>query len=160
MISKNQSISVRLSQEDYAYLMQIQQNGAVTQSDKVRELIAMAREAVGTESFARSFLSATEAVAPVRARYKNTPDNRSAVIDSVLDLLAESAALVQAQPVEAGAAQLEAQLLPVTLDFIRRLLPMLLSQTGGSLADAENVRAGAGSLRAELEQLLAIQPKE
>ena len=157
MISKSQSISVRLSEKDYSYLMQIQQNGAVTQSDKVRELIAMAQEAVGTESFTRSFLSSSEAVAPLRARYKSNPDQRSALIDAVLDLLAESAALLQAQP---QAAVLEQQLLPVSQDFIRRVLPLLLNQQGGALADASAVQSGAQGLRAELAQLLSIQPKE
>ena len=131
MISKSQSISVRLSEEDYAYLMEIRQNGAVTQSDKVRELIAIARESSGTGSFTRAFLSATETTAPLRARLHEQSSERSAVIDAVLDFVTDSAALLQSQHSDAPA--LEASLLANSNEFIRRLLPLLISGTGGAM---------------------------
>lgn len=81
MLSKSQSISVRLSQEDYSYLMKIDRNGAVTQSEKVRELISLARDAVGTESFVRSYMASVETLLPYKAKYKES-NSRSILIES------------------------------------------------------------------------------
>lgn len=137
MISKSQSISVRLSEEDYAYLMQIRQNGALTQSDKVRELIAMARESMGAESFARSFMASAESIAPYRARYKAPDAERSSVVDAVFDLLTESAAVIQSQDKNTSTSRLERQLFPAVNDFLRHLTPLLLTQRGGDLLNVD-----------------------
>ena len=96
VLNKSQSISVRLSPEDYAYLMRIEQNGAVTQSEKVRELIRMAREQVGSESFTRAYLSSSEVAAPILAECKSDPESRSDVCEALLAGVAETAACVQA----------------------------------------------------------------
>lgn len=153
MINKSQSISVRLSEEDYNYLMRIEQNGAVTQSDKVRELIAMARESVGTESFARSFITATQSVTPYRARYKDSGDDRSSLIDAVLDFLTESVAYIQAQPPRASASELESKLLPVSTEFIRRILPLMLEGQGGFVSNSKMAARMAKSLRSDIKKM-------
>ncbi|AMX01280.1 hypothetical protein [Microbulbifer thermotolerans] len=94
MLNKSQSISARLSADDYAYLMSIDRNGAVTQSEKVRELIAMARESVGMQSFARAYIASSESILPIKARCVEERE-RSLLVEALLDLLAESAAAVQ-----------------------------------------------------------------
>ena len=129
MLNKSQSISVRLSPEDYAYLMRIEQNGAVTQSEKVRELIRMAREQVGSESFTRAYLSASEVAAPILAECKSDPESRSDVCEALLAGVAETAASVQATtPDEAFLRNLEHRLLPVAEQLVKQLLPALISE--------------------------------
>jgi hypothetical protein len=137
MLNKSQSISVRLSPEDYAYLMRIEQNGAITLSEKVRELIHMAQEQVGPESFSRAYLSSSECVAPYRALSKEHPDQRSDIVDALLDLVSETAAAVQTtNKNERFTADLEKRLMPVSEALITRLLPALLSSRGARLANA------------------------
>ena len=160
MISKSQSISVRLSEDDYAYLMAIRQNGALTQSDKVRELIAMAREAVGTESFARSFITASDSIAPYRARYKSPESGRSVLNDAVFDLLTESAALIQSLDGKSGAADLERQLFPVLTDLLRRLLPVLLTGSGGHVLNADQAELARQQLLNDFSHLNNATRKE
>ena len=160
MISKSQSISVRLSEDDYAYLMAIRQNGALTQSDKVRELIAMAREAVGTESFARSFITASDSMAPFRARYKSPESDRSILNEAVFDLLTESAAIIQSQDSKACAADLERHLFPVVSDLLRRLLPPLLAQSGGTLLNNDLAEQLQQQLLTDFSHLNCANRKE
>lgn len=127
MLNKSQSISVRLSSEDYAYLMQIEQNGAVTQSEKVRELIRMAREQVGPETFSRAFLSSSSSVAPYLAASRAQPDDRSDLVELILGVLAETAASVQAvNKDEDFNASLESRLIPVAETLIKGAIPVLL----------------------------------
>ncbi|WP_300425702.1 hypothetical protein [Thalassolituus sp.] len=160
MISKSQSISVRLSEEDYAYLMEIRQNGAVTQSEKVRELIAMARESVGTESFARAFISASDTLAPLRARLHEHHDGRSAVIDASLDFLTDSAALLQSHQQDNQTQSLEAGLISASSDFIRRLLPLLLQGSGGTMMTPLSDISDRDALLCDLQRLTAVLTKE
>ena len=128
MLNKSQSISVRLSQEDYAYLMRIDQNGAMTQSEKVREIIHMARDQVGPQSFTRAYLAASESIAPYRALNKENPNQRSEIIDTMLDLVSEVAASIQATDKDNEfVPNLESRMLPVAEDLISRLLPKLIS---------------------------------
>ena len=141
MLNKSQSISVRLSQEDYAYLMRIDQNGAMTQSEKVRELIQMARDQVGPQSFTRAYLCATEAVAPYRALNKEYPSQRSEIVDVVLDLVSELAANIQAtEKNEEFGINLEHRILPVIEDLVSKLLPCLLSAHSSETSKSENER--------------------
>ena len=140
MLNKSQSISVRLSPEDYAYLMRIEQNAAVTQSEKVRELIRMAREQVGTECFSRAYLSASDAVAPYRALSKEFPEQRSDIVDTLLDLISETAAAVQScDKNQDFVRQLEQRFLPISESLIARLLPSILQPQNAQLANPEKV---------------------
>ncbi|WP_078082975.1 hypothetical protein [Microbulbifer mangrovi] len=122
MLNKTQSISARLSSEDYTYLMSIDRNGAVTQSEKVRELIAMAREAVGVESFARAYLASAETMLPTRARYVDE-NQRSLLVEALLELVTEGAAAIQAcSDQEALAPALEQKALPAIETFLEKIL--------------------------------------
>ncbi|BBM01181.1 hypothetical protein [Microbulbifer sp. GL-2] len=126
MLNKSQSISARLSAEDYAYLMSIDRNGAITQSEKVREVIAMARESTGGHSLARSYLSSAEAMLSLKARYLEE-NQRSLLIEAVMELLSESAAIFQnGSNTEPMAPSLEKDLLPTVEAFLEKML--LLSQ--------------------------------
>ncbi|GAA6133862.1 hypothetical protein NBRC116188_06510 [Oceaniserpentilla sp. 4NH20-0058] len=134
MLSKSQSISVRLSQEDHAYLMKIEQNGAITQSEKVRELIKMARDQVGTETFTRAYLSSSETIAPYKAISKEDPNVRSDIVDTILDMVCEVVTSIQSTEKEINfLAQLEAQLEPVAEDLITRLVPCLLENKSSKI---------------------------
>lgn len=149
MLNKNQSISARLSADDYAYLMTIDRNGAVTQSEKLRELIAMARESVGVESFARAYLSSAEAMLPLKARYKEE-SQRSVLVEATLDFLAESAALLQvcADEPEMGRV-LEQKLIPALEELLERVLPVARQEKPRTIAPDS-----AGILKQRISTLL------
>lgn len=128
MLNKSQSISARLSPEDYAYLMSIDRNGAVTQSEKVRELIAMARESVGMQSFSRAYISSSEAVLPIKARYAEG-NHRSLLVEALLDLLAEGAAAVQSCAEEESITPLlEERSLPAIEAFLEKILLVMVQK--------------------------------
>lgn len=121
MLNKSQSISARLSPEDYAYLMSIDRNGAVTQSEKVRELIAMARESAGAESFAHAYLTSAEAMLPVRARYAEGTE-RSLLVEAIMDLVSEGAAAIQSCANQQDMVPaLEKRTLPAIEAFVQKL---------------------------------------
>lgn len=149
MLNKTQSISARLSSEDYTYLMSIDRNGAVTQSEKVRELIAMARESVGVESFARAYLASSETLLPTKARYADE-NQRSLLVEALLELVAEGAAAIQ---VCAGEEQLapalEQKALPAIEAFLEKVL-LVAVQEDPRLVDA----AAAQKIRHRVEGLL------
>ena len=122
MLNKTQSISARLSSEDYTYLMSIDRNGAVTQSEKVRELIAMARESVGVESFARAYLASAETMLPTKARYVDE-NQRSLLVEALLEMVVEGAAAIQAcADEEPLAPALEQKALPAIETFLEKIL--------------------------------------
>ncbi|MFC6633964.1 hypothetical protein [Microbulbifer taiwanensis] len=128
MLNKTQSISARLSADDYAYLMSIDRNGAITQSEKVRELIAMARESVGLQSFARAYIASSEAVLPIKARCADESD-RSLLVEALLEFLAEGAAAVQAcADEEAITPALEQRALPAVEAFLEKILLLALQE--------------------------------
>ncbi len=138
MLSKSQSISVRLSTEDYAYLMKIDRNGAITQSEKVRELIALSRDSVGTESFSRAYIASSETLAPFKAKYKDEPESRSILIEATFDLITDSIAAIQSSSqTKEFNAQLESKLAPNIDAFIERLLPVMSDQ--GSVINQEHI---------------------
>ncbi|WP_237059952.1 hypothetical protein [Microbulbifer sediminum] len=121
MLTKTQSISARLSPDDYAYLMSIDRNGALTQSEKIRELIAMARESVAVNSFARAYIAAGETILPIRARYA-AEGRRSLLVEALLDVVAEGAAAIQACANEEPLTPaLEQRVLPVMASFLERI---------------------------------------
>ncbi|WP_231758861.1 hypothetical protein [Microbulbifer elongatus] len=149
MLNKSQSISARLSAEDYAYLMSIDRNGAVTQSEKVRELIAMARESVGVESFARAYLASNETMLPIKTRCADE-EPRSLLVEALLELVSEGAAAIQVcadqQPV---APVLEQKSLPAVEAFLEKILLIALQQEP-RLADPQT----AERIRHRLKMLL------
>lgn len=149
MLNKSQSISTRLSADDYAYLMSIDRNGAVTQSEKVREVIAMARESVGVQSLAHSYLASAGAVLAVKARYIEE-NQRSLLVEAVLELLAESVAIVQnSATCEVMAPPLEKGLLPVVDTFLEKMLLLAQQENPRSLH-----RESAPTIRQRLEGAL------
>ncbi|MCO1333009.1 hypothetical protein MO867_01525 [Microbulbifer sp. OS29] len=128
MLNKSQSISARLSAVDYNYLMSIDRNGAITQSEKVRELIAMARDSTRQVNSVQAYLSSAEALLPLKARYLEE-SQRSLLIEAVLELLAESAAVVHnSTDCEPIAPVLERNLLPAVDAFLEKMV--LLSRQG------------------------------
>ncbi|MBN8429447.1 hypothetical protein JF535_01160 [Microbulbifer salipaludis] len=121
MLNKSQSISARLSAQDYTYLMSIDRNGAVTQSEKVRELIAMARESLGSDSFVRTYLAASETMLPIRAKYIED-EQRSLLVEALFDLVTEGAAAIQAcADDESFASTLEDVSLPAITAFLEKI---------------------------------------
>lgn len=149
MLNKTQSISARLSPDDYAYLMSIDRNGAVTQSEKVRELIAMARESVGMESFTRAYISSAEAILPIRARYADE-SGRSLLVEALLEILAEGAAAVQVCADEENMAlALEEKALPAIERFTEKLL-LVAMQDNPRVASAETPQR----IKQQLQNLL------
>ena len=136
MLNKTQSISARLSADDYAYLMSIDRNGAVTQSEKIRELIAMARESVGVESFARAYIASHESMLPIKARYADE-NQRSLLVEALLDIVSEGAAAIQVcADEEAFAPVLEQKALPAAEAFLEKIL-LLAVQGEPRLLDPE-----------------------
>jgi len=149
MLNKTQSISARLSPDDYAYLMSIDRNGAVTQSEKVRELIAMARDSVGMHSFARAYISCSEAVLPIRARCAEE-EPRSLLVEALLELLAEGAAAVQSCTDDENLApQLERRALPAIEAFLEKILLLALQQDPRTTAPDSAAR-----IKKQLDSLL------
>ncbi|QIL90613.1 hypothetical protein GNX18_13220 [Microbulbifer sp. SH-1] len=149
MLNKTQSISARLSADDYTYLMSIDRNGAITQSEKVRELIAMARESVGVESFVRAYLAAGETMLPVKARYADE-NRRSLLVEALLELVTEGAAAIQVCTGEEQIAPaLEHKALPIVDAFMEKILLVAL-QDEPRLID----RQAAAIIRQRLTDLL------
>lgn len=149
MLQKNQSISARLSAEDYAYLMSIDRNGAVTQSEKIRELIAMARESVGMHSFTRAYISSAESVLPIRARCADAP-HRSLLVEALLEFLAESAAAVQVcANEETVVPALEQRALPAVEAFLEKILLLALQDNPRTAASDSAAR-----IKKQLDNLL------
>ncbi|WP_295800200.1 hypothetical protein [uncultured Microbulbifer sp.] len=128
MLNKTQSISARLSADDYAYLMSIDRNGAVTQSEKIRELIAMARESVGVESFPRAYIASGETMLPIKARYADE-NHRSLLVEALLEIVTEGAAAIQVcADQEDFAPALEQKLLPAAEAFLEKILLLAVQQ--------------------------------
>lgn len=114
MLNKNHSISVRLSSEDYDFLMAIDQNGAVTQSEKVRELITMAKASSQPKSFLQSYIQSQSAMAEVKGRYIEATNERVTSVEIILDCLAEAMAHIETTAMNAQVGnQLETKLMPL-----------------------------------------------
>jgi hypothetical protein len=96
MINKSQSISVRLSQEDYEYLMSVSDNGALTQSERVREVIRLARESSNSESFMSSFIKGDAFLSHYAAKYFESTNNRSQMVEAVFDFLRQASPALDA----------------------------------------------------------------
>ena len=149
MLNKTQSISARLSPDDYAYLMSIDRNGAVTQSEKVRELIAMARESVGVESFARAYLASAETMLPIKAKCAEE-SSRSLLVEALLELVSESAALIQVCAEQKPfSPALEEKSLPAIETFLEKITLIAL-QAEPRLADPRS----AAIIRNQLKSLV------
>lgn len=136
MLSKSQSISVRLSQEDYSYLMKIDRNGAMTQSEKVRELISLARDSVGTESFSRTYMSSVETLLPFKAKYKEA-GTRSILIEAAFEFLEDSITAIQrTSQADQFEKSLESELIP-GIELLVERLSLLVSEQGSSINSVE-----------------------
>jgi hypothetical protein len=149
---KSQSISVRLTDADYSYLMQIRQNNAVTQSEKLRELIQMARQASPEPtSFSKAFVTSSDAIAPYKARVLQHPTQRSPFLLALFDLMAESAAHIETSDPKKQ-DDLEQSLVPAVVDFFDRILTQpTRTGTNDSPSMAEEEAILSRRLRAYLQ---------
>ncbi|WP_345549615.1 hypothetical protein [Microbulbifer aestuariivivens] len=129
--------------------MSIDRNGAVTQSEKVRELIAMARESVGTQSFCRAYIASAEAILPFKARYMEE-DQRSLLVEALLELLAEGAAAIQGCAAEKPMAPvLEKKTLSTMEAFLEKIL-LVTTQENPRMANPDS----ATRIKKHLDSLL------
>jgi len=111
MVALNTPLSVRLSEEDSAFLAQLELEGAVTSSDKVRGLIRLARQRQQRPgTFAGALAASHEALAPalrtVREAEQAT-DQRSGVVVGLLTCVEEFLALSLATSAEMTGADPE-----------------------------------------------------
>jgi hypothetical protein len=114
MVALNTPLSVRLSEEDSAFLAQLELEGAVTSSDKVRGLIRLARQRQQRpDSFAGALAASHEALGPalrtVREAEQAT-DRRSGVVVGLLTGVEEFLALALTTPAEMAGADPERML--------------------------------------------------
>jgi hypothetical protein len=111
MVALNTPLSVRLSEEDATFLAQLELEGAVTSSDKVRGLIRLARQrAHRPESFAGALAASHEALGPaLRAirEAEQATDRRSGVVVGLLTAVEEFLALSLSTTAEATDADPE-----------------------------------------------------
>jgi hypothetical protein len=114
MVVLNTPLSVRLSEDDSAFLAQLELEGAVTSSDKVRGLIRLARlRHQRPETFAGALTASHEALAPALRGVREaeqTTDRRSGVVIGLLTAVEEFLALSLSTPAEMAAADEEAML--------------------------------------------------
>jgi len=116
MLNKNHSISVRLSSDDYDFLMAIDQNGAVTQSEKVRELITMAKASSQPTSFLQNYVQSQAAMAELKGNYIEASDTRVPSVEIILDCIAEAMAHIESTAMDHHVGtQLEAKIMPIVL---------------------------------------------
>ena len=108
MVALNTPLSVRLSAEDSAFLAQLELEGAVTSSDKVRGLIRLARQrGERPANFAGALAASHEALGPaLRAvrEAEQASDRRSGVVIGLLTAVEEFLALSLATPAEMATA--------------------------------------------------------
>lgn len=113
MNNKSQNISARLSQDDYDFLMDIDWNGARTQSEKLRELIHhVRRQTQGGASPGESYSNAQLSLLPTLARIKDvesTHQLHSALIEIVARALPDIIMTLQVPPSAARAEMLESE---------------------------------------------------
>lgn len=108
MVALNTPLSVRLSEDDFAFLAQLELEGAVTSSDKVRGLIRLARlRHQRPETFAGALTASHEALAPALRAVREAEqarDRRSGVVINLLTAVEEFLALSLSTPAEMAAA--------------------------------------------------------
>jgi hypothetical protein len=108
MVALNTPLSVRLSEDDSAFLAQLELEGAVTSSDKVRGLIRLARlRHRRPETFAGALAASHDALGPALRTVREAEqisDRRSGVVVGLLTCVEEFLALSLATPAEMAAA--------------------------------------------------------
>jgi len=108
MVALNTPLSVRLSEDDSAFLAQLELEGAVTSSDKVRGLIRLARlRHQRPETFAGSLAASHEALGPALRTVREAEqqaDRRSGVVVGLLTCVEEFLALSLSTPTEMASA--------------------------------------------------------
>lgn len=108
MVALNTPLSVRLSEEDSTFLAQLELEGAVTSSDKVRGLIRLARQrSERPDSFAGALAASHEALGPALRTVREAEqaaDRRSGVVVGLLTSVEEFLALSLSTPAEMAAA--------------------------------------------------------
>jgi hypothetical protein len=108
MVALNTPLSVRLSEEDSLFLAQLELEGAVTSSDKVRGLIRQARQrAQAPENFTGALGVSHDILAQaVRAvrQAEDAADRRSGVVVGLLTAIEEFLALALSTPGEMAGA--------------------------------------------------------
>lgn len=108
MVALNTPLSVRLSEDDSAFLAQLELEGAVTSSDKVRGLIRQARQRTERpDSFAGALAASHEALGPALRSVREAEqasERRSGVVIGLLTAVEEFLALSLSTPAEMAAA--------------------------------------------------------
>jgi hypothetical protein len=108
MVALNTPLSVRLSEDDSAFLAQLELEGAVTASDKVRGLIRLARQRhQRPETFVSALAASHEVMGPALRAVREAEqrsDRRSGVVVGLLTSVEEFLALSLSTPAEMAAA--------------------------------------------------------
>ena len=113
MSPKTSLLSVRLSDEDAAFLAQLERRGATTPSEKLRALLAEAREAheargdaaTAVQRLQRELAPTIDAI----RRYELETGRRSAVLTEVLHAVPELTGLLIAGPATSATTSKDAQ---------------------------------------------------
>lgn len=132
MVALNTPLSVRLSEEDSTFLAQLELEGAVTSSDKVRGLIRLARQRnERPDSFAGALAASHEALGPALRTVREAEqaaDLRSGVVVGLLTAVEEFLALGLSTPAEVAGAdadrmvRLEARLVDCAARMTEQML--------------------------------------
>jgi hypothetical protein len=138
MSPKTTLLSVRLSDEDAAFLAGLEVRGATTLSDKMRALLAEARDAVDARGDAasavqrlqREFAPTVDAV----RRFELETGHRSALLAEALQRVPELAGLLIAGPVadsppSAAFSALEARVADRAIALLEGLLRLAVTRT-------------------------------
>jgi len=108
MVALNTPLSVRLSEDDSAFLAQIELEGAVTSSDKVRGLIRLARlQRQRPETFSGALTASHEALGPALRAVREAEqlaERRSGVVVGLLTCVEEFLAISLSTPAEMASA--------------------------------------------------------
>jgi hypothetical protein len=108
MVALNTPLSVRLSEEDSIFLAQLELEGAVTSSDKVRGLIRLARQrSERPGSFSGALAASHDALAPALRAVREAEQashQSSGVVVGLLTAVEEFLALALSTPAEIAGA--------------------------------------------------------
>lgn len=137
-VSNRIPLSVRIGQEEADFIASLQIEGAVTLSDKIRELLKQARQAhMGEQDFAHALAQAEQAVLPVRHRLVQAEQElgvHSAVLARLLAALPEWWALATSEGAQltVDAARLQAYEAAMTVHAVRLMEGLLQLMVGAS----------------------------
>jgi hypothetical protein len=147
---KNIAMSVRVSAEDAQFIAELDIPGATTPSEKMRALIAEARERrQGLEDYSQSVGAIQQMLAPARSRVRDAEHNtgtRSDLVATIFDWLPEAlaaAVVPAAQGEQPELPQVEAALAEQVFRLIDSTLRMgVTSQCRCYSPDAVSSRLG------------------